>query len=114
MGTSRQDRTPRRCGHGENAVRLSRASESRDSARDRDRTAEARDSGAVTSQAGAIGLALFATAMGLMTAIPLVFMHVLFKDGNHRFELKMKASAQKLITLVQNTRVADESAKPRG
>ena len=77
-------------------------------------SAKAGDSGAVTSQAGAIGLALFATAMGLMTAIPLVFMHVLFKDGNHRFELKMKASAQKLITLVQNTRVADESAKPRG
>ena len=49
--------------------------------------------------------------MGLMTAIPLVFMHVMFKDGNHRFETRMKASAQKLITLVQNTRVADEPAK---
>jgi biopolymer transport protein ExbB len=58
----------------------------------------------VTSQAGAIGLALFATAMGLMTAIPLVFFHVLFKDWIVRFETRMKAAAQKLITLVQNTR----------
>jgi biopolymer transport protein ExbB len=56
----------------------------------------------VTSQAGAIGLALFATAMGLMTAIPLVFSHVLFKDWIARYELKMKGAAQKLIVLVQN------------
>jgi biopolymer transport protein ExbB len=60
----------------------------------------------VTSQAGAIGLALFATAMGLMTAIPLVFFHVMFKDWIVRFETKMKAAAQKLIVLVQNTRPA--------
>src|SRR5438132_9451439 len=33
----------------------------------------------VASQAGSIGLALYATAMGLVTAIPLVFAHVLFK-----------------------------------
>jgi biopolymer transport protein ExbB len=58
----------------------------------------------VTAQAGAIGLALFATALGLMTAIPLVFFHVLFKDWIARFEIKMKAAAQKLIVLVQNTR----------
>jgi biopolymer transport protein ExbB len=58
----------------------------------------------VTTQAGAIGLALFATAMGLMTAIPLVFFHVLFKDWIVRFETKMKAAAQKLIALVQNTK----------
>jgi biopolymer transport protein ExbB len=58
----------------------------------------------VTAQAGAIGLALFATALGLMTAIPLVFMHVLFKDWIGRFETKMKASAQKLIVLVQNAK----------
>src|SRR5262245_20366131 len=50
----------------------------------------------VTNQAEAIGLALFATAMGLMTAIPLVFSHVLFKDFIARFEIRMKASAQKL------------------
>jgi biopolymer transport protein ExbB len=58
----------------------------------------------VTSQAGAIGLALFATAMGLMTAIPLVFFHVMFKDWIVRFETKMKGAAQKLITLVHNTK----------
>lgn len=54
------------------------------------------------SQAGAIGLALFATAMGLLTAIPLVFTHVLFKDWIAKFELHMKSDGQKLITLVQN------------
>lgn len=56
----------------------------------------------VTASAGAIGLALFATAMGLTTAIPLVFMHVLFKDWINRFEIKMKGASQKLIVLVQN------------
>ena len=66
--------------------------------------AKSGDPSGVTSQAGAIGLALFATAMGLMIAIPLVFFHVLFKDANHRGETRMKATAQKLITLVQNTR----------
>lgn len=60
----------------------------------------------VTGHAGEIGLALFATALGLMTAIPLVFFHVLFKDWISRFEVKMKSSAQKLVTLVQNTRNA--------
>src|SRR5947209_7914801 len=48
--------------------------------------------GQVTSQAGAIGLALFATAMGLVTAIPLVFAHVLFKDWIGKFELRMKGA----------------------
>jgi len=58
----------------------------------------------VTDQSGAIGLALFATAMGLAIAIPLVFTHVMFKDWIHRFETKMKGAAQKLIILVQNTK----------
>jgi biopolymer transport protein ExbB len=58
----------------------------------------------VTAQAGAIGLALFATAMGLFTAIPLVFFHVLFKAWIAKFEIKMKAAAQKLIVLVQNAK----------
>jgi biopolymer transport protein ExbB len=57
--------------------------------------------GNVTSHSGAIGLALFATAMGLMTAIPLVFAHVLFKDWIVKFEVKMKSAAQKLLLLVQ-------------
>lgn len=56
----------------------------------------------VTAQAGSIGLALFATALGLMTAIPLVFAHVLFKDWIFRFETQMKANAQRLIVLFQN------------
>jgi biopolymer transport protein ExbB len=49
-----------------------------------------------------IGLALFATAIGLFTAIPLVFSHVLFKEWIARFETKMKAASQKLVTLVTN------------
>jgi biopolymer transport protein ExbB len=71
----------------------------------------------VTGQAGAIGLALFATAMGLMTAIPLVFFHVLFKDWIVRYELRMKAAAQRLIVLVQNMKnqppaAAEAAARP--
>jgi len=49
-----------------------------------------------------IGLALFATALGLFTAIPLVFSHVLFKEWITRFETKIKVASQKLITLVTN------------
>jgi biopolymer transport protein ExbB len=56
----------------------------------------------VAGGADKIGLALFATAMGLFTAIPLVFSHVLFKDWIAKFEVKMKAASQKLITLVTN------------
>lgn len=62
------------------------------------------NTGGVTAQAGAIGLALFATALGLITAIPLVFTHVLFKEWIHNFELRMKAASQKLIVLVQNAK----------
>ena len=61
-------------------------------------------SGGVGGQAGAIGLALFATAMGLMTAIPLVFSHVLFKAWVAKFETRMKSAAQKLLLLLQATR----------
>ena len=57
-----------------------------------------------------IGLALFATALGLLTAIPLVFSHVLFKAWNHNFELKMKSAAQKLLLLVQATKPAAGAA----
>ena len=62
----------------------------------------------VGGQAGSIGLALFATALGLMIAIPLVFMHVMFKDWIHRFETKMKGAAQKLIILVQNNKSEEQ------
>jgi biopolymer transport protein ExbB len=60
--------------------------------------------GSAASHSGDIGLALFATALGLMTAIPLVFAHVLFKDWIARFEVKMKSGAQKLLLLVQNAK----------
>ncbi|MFO0937294.1 MAG: MotA/TolQ/ExbB proton channel family protein [Gemmataceae bacterium] len=66
------------------------------------------NAGGVTAQAGAIGLALFATALGLMTAIPLVFTHVLFKEWIHNFETKMKAASQKLIILVQNAKSGND------
>ena len=57
--------------------------------------------GGVGSQAESIGLALFATAFGLMTAIPLVFTHVLFKAWVAKFEVKMKSAAQKVLVLLQ-------------
>jgi len=57
-------------------------------------------SGGVASQAGAIGLALFATAFGLVTAIPLVFTHVLFKAWVAKYETRMKSAAQKLQLLL--------------
>jgi biopolymer transport protein ExbB len=66
--------------------------------------------GDVGSQAGAIGLALFGTAMGLVTAIPLVFTHVLFKAWVAQFEVRMKSSAQKLLLLLQ----AKPPAKGKG
>ncbi len=62
----------------------------------------------VASQAGAIGLALFATAMGLVTAIPLVFAHVLFKGWIVNFEIRLKSAAQKLLLLVQAIKPADK------
>ena len=62
-------------------------------------TGKAKDIGGHASK---IGLALFATALGLFTAIPLVFSHVLFKEWIGRFENKAKSSTQKLITLVTN------------
>jgi biopolymer transport protein ExbB len=60
-----------------------------------------RKGGDITSQSGAIGLALFATALGLITAIPLVFAHVLFKAWIANFEVKMKSAAQKLVLILQ-------------
>jgi biopolymer transport protein ExbB len=71
------------------------------------RATSAGSGGDVGSQAGAIGLALFATAMGLITAIPLVFAHVLLKAWVAKFETRMKSSAQRLLVLLQ-------SAKPGG
>lgn len=56
----------------------------------------------VAGGADKIGLALFATALGLFTAIPLVFGHVIFKDWIANFEIKIKSASQKLVTLVTN------------
>src|SRR3954447_2499700 len=63
-----------------------------------------RQKGNITSQSGSIGLALFATALGLVTAIPLVFAHVLFKAWIGNFDVKLKNAAQKLLALVQSNR----------
>lgn len=57
--------------------------------------------GGAQGQAGNIGLALFATALGLITAIPLVFAHVLLKDWVRHFEIELKKAAQKLLVLLQ-------------
>ena len=70
----------------------------------------------VTGQAGAIGLALFATALGLVTAIPLVFAHVLFKAWITQFDVRMKSAAQKLLVLLQSGKIGkvlDDSAYSR-
>jgi biopolymer transport protein ExbB len=63
----------------------------------------------VASQAGSIGLALYATAMGLVTAIPLVFAHVLFKAWISTFEVRLKSAAQKLLLLVQAAKPAEKT-----
>jgi biopolymer transport protein ExbB len=60
-----------------------------------------RDQRNVASQGGEIGLALAATALGLVTAIPLVFAHVLFKAWAANFEIRLKGAAQQLLVLVQ-------------
>ncbi len=64
--------------------------------------------GAMAAQSKKIGLALFATAYGLITAIPLVFCHVLFKAWIAKFEVRMKVAAQKLITLVQKVKSGED------
>lgn len=61
----------------------------------------------MAAQSEKIGLALFGTAFGLCTAIPLVFAHVLFKAWIAKFEIKMKVAGQKLVTLVQKAKSGD-------
>ena len=71
-----------------------------------------KDAGAsVTDKADTIGLALIATALGLVTAIPLAFSHVLFKAWANRFELKMKSAAQKLFVLVQAAKASGQPGR---
>lgn len=57
--------------------------------------------GNMAMQSRSIGLALFATALGLVTAIPLVFAHVMFKAWIASFEVKMKSAAHKLLLVMQ-------------
>jgi biopolymer transport protein ExbB len=66
--------------------------------------------GQVTGHSAAIGLALFATALGLVTAIPLVFAHVLFKAWISKFEVRMKSAAQKLLVMMQSAKPAGQAA----
>jgi biopolymer transport protein ExbB len=73
-----------------------------------------REGGDIGTQSGAIGLALFATAMGLVTAIPLVFAHVLFKAWIENFEAKMKNAAQKLLVLLVDAKPAAAPAVAPG
>jgi biopolymer transport protein ExbB len=72
--------------------------------------AEGGGGGGAASASSQIGLALFATALGLVTAIPLVFAHVLMKNWIHKYEVKMKSSGAKLILLVQQLRNAPPPA----
>jgi biopolymer transport protein ExbB len=58
-------------------------------------------SGGQAQASSKIGLALFATMFGLLTAIPLVFTHTLCKAWIHKYELKMRNLGNKLILLVQ-------------
>ena len=71
--------------------------------------------GDMASQSRSIGLALFATALGLVTAIPLVFAHVLFKAWIANFEVKMKSAAHKLLLVMQASKPtpAPEKAKAK-
>jgi biopolymer transport protein ExbB len=80
-----------------------------------------KNAGDTQGQAAQIGLALWATALGLVCAIPLVFTHVLFKAWVAKFETRMKGAAQKLLILVQAAKnpiptvtAAPTTAKPAG
>src|SRR5262249_29243186 len=59
------------------------------------------EGGSPTERSKDIGLALFGTAFGLITPIPLAFSAVLFSAWVARLEVRMKAAAQRLLLLVQ-------------
>lgn len=67
-------------------------------------------SGGQAQASAQIGLALFATMLGLLTAIPLVFFHTLDKAWIHKFETKMKSAGQKLLLLVQASKAGTLTA----
>ena len=72
----------------------------------------AKGSEGAKQQGKEISLALFGTAMGLVTAIPLVFAHVQFKAWQADYEVKMKSAAGKLILLLQAKRDGKSVAPP--
>lgn len=59
-----------------------------------------------------IGLALFATMLGLLTAIPLVFTHTLCKAWIHKYEVKMESAGQKLLVLTQAAKTTPPMQAP--
>jgi biopolymer transport protein ExbB len=75
--------------------------------------ANAQGGSGVAGQSQSIGLALFATAFGLVTAIPLVFTHVLFKAWVVKYEVKMKSAALKLMLLLQAAKSGGKGSAPR-
>lgn len=62
---------------------------------------KSKDGGGQSTASAEIGLALFATMLGLLTAIPLVFTHTLCKAWVHKFEIKLKNAGSKLLLLTQ-------------
>lgn len=61
---------------------------------------------------GKIGLALFATMFGLLTAIPLVFLYTLDKAWIQKFERKMKNAGTKLLLMIQAAKAGTLTAPP--
>jgi biopolymer transport protein ExbB len=61
---------------------------------------------------GKIGLALFATMFGLLTAIPLVFLYTLDKAWIQKFERKMKNAGTKLLLMIQASKAGTLTAPP--
>lgn len=70
--------------------------------------------GGQASASAEIGLALFATMLGLLTAIPLVFTHTLCKAWIHKFEVKLKNAGQKLLLLTQAAKTTPPMQGPAG
>ena len=68
----------------------------------------------MAGQSQSIGLALFATAFGLVTAIPLVFTHVQFKAWVVKTEVRMKSAALKLMLLLQAAKSGGGKGAPPG
>jgi len=73
---------------------------------------EASDQDSQKKASGKIGLALFATMFGLLTAIPLVFLFTLDKAWIQKFERKMKNAGTKLMLMIQASKAGTLQAPP--